>query len=93
MALDTGAKLGPYQLATSIGAGGMVEVYRAHDRRLDFGLAKLTFPETGIEDQTKTMGSDPGTVLGTVGYMSPEQVAGQGGRRALGPVRLRHRAI
>jgi serine/threonine protein kinase len=194
MALATGAKLGPYELATSIGAGGMGEVYRAHDHRLgrdvavkiippsfasdasrvhrfeqearaaaalnhpnilavydigthdecpyivsellegqtlrerlrggplpirkvvdyalqiarglvaahdrgivhrdlkpdnifitndgrvkilDFGLAKLTRPEAGIDDQTKTMQSDPGTVLGTVGYMSPEQVRGK----------------
>jgi Tol biopolymer transport system component len=42
---------------------------------LDFGLAKLTRPETSIEDQT--IESDPGTVLGTVGYMSPEQVRGK----------------
>jgi eukaryotic-like serine/threonine-protein kinase len=194
MPLAAGVKLGPYELATSIGAGGMGEVYRAHDRRLgrdvavkiitasfasdasrvrrfeqearaaaalnhpnilavydigthddcpyivsellegkplrdrlrdgplpirkvidyalqiarglaaahdrgivhrdlkpdnifitedgrvkilDFGLAKLTRPETGIDDQTKTVESDPGTVLGTVGYMSPEQVRGK----------------
>ncbi|MGZ4824800.1 MAG: serine/threonine-protein kinase, partial [Terriglobales bacterium] len=44
---------------------------------LDFGLAKLTRPETGIEDQTRTVESDPGTVLGTVGYTSPEQVRGK----------------
>jgi eukaryotic-like serine/threonine-protein kinase len=44
---------------------------------LDFGLAKLTRTETGIEDQTKTVVSEPGTVLGTVGYMSPEQVRGK----------------
>ena len=194
MALAVGAKLGPYELAASIGAGGMGEVYRAHDQRLgrdvavkiipvsfasdasrvrrfeqearaaaalnhpnilavydigthdecpyivsellegqtlrerlrggplpirkvvdyalqiarglaaahdlgivhrdlkpdnifitndgrikilDFGLAKLTRTETGIEDQTKTVVSEPGTVLGTVGYMSPEQVRGK----------------
>jgi eukaryotic-like serine/threonine-protein kinase len=194
MPLAAGIKLGPYELATSIGAGGMGEVYRAHDRRLgrdvavkiipasfasdasrvrrfeqearaaaalnhpnilavydigthddcpyivsellegqtlrdrlrdgplpirkvtdyalqitrglaaahdrgivhrdlkpdnifitndgrakilDFGLAKLTRPEPGINDQTKTVESDPGAVLGTVGYMSPEQVRGK----------------
>jgi len=45
---------------------------------LDFGLAKLTRSE-GSEDQvlTQTVQSDPGTVLGTVGYMSPEQVRGK----------------
>jgi len=194
MPLAAGIKLGPYELAASIGAGGMGEVYRAHDRRLgrdvavkvipasvasettrlrrfeqearaaaslnhpnilavydigthdncpyivsellegqtlrqrlrngslpmrklldcalqiarglaaahdrgivhrdlkpdnifitndgrvtilDFGLAKLTRPESEVEDLTKTIASDPGTVLGTVGYMSPEQVRGK----------------
>jgi eukaryotic-like serine/threonine-protein kinase len=42
---------------------------------LDFGLAKLTRSET--EDQTQTVQSDPGTVVGTVGYMSPEQLRGK----------------
>jgi hypothetical protein len=48
---------------------------------LDFGLAKLTHPELAqrqdSELQTATRGTDPGTVLGTVGYMSPEQVRGR----------------
>jgi Tol biopolymer transport system component len=39
---------------------------------LDFGLAKLTTPEGGI-----SMATMPGTVLGTAGYMSPEQVRGE----------------
>jgi Tol biopolymer transport system component len=45
---------------------------------LDFGLAKLTQPESGDRSQTPTeaRGTDAGTVLGTVGYMSPEQVRG-----------------
>ena len=44
---------------------------------LDFGLAKLTRSEGTDEALTQTIQSDPGTVLGTVGYMSPEQVRGK----------------
>jgi serine/threonine-protein kinase len=46
---------------------------------LDFGLAKLMQPQPGSEHSAPTMGSEtvPGLVMGTVGYMSPEQVRGQ----------------
>ena len=47
---------------------------------LDFGLAKLTQVEAATGDGatvTVQEGTDPGHVLRTVGYMSPEQVRGQ----------------
>jgi len=46
---------------------------------LDFGLAKLRERDTNIhgsEDATRKAMTDPGVVMGTVGYMSPEQVRG-----------------
>jgi hypothetical protein len=46
---------------------------------LDFGLAKQTPVESAGESPTMTVAAPttPGTVMGTVGYMSPEQVRGQ----------------
>src|SRR6202049_1140395 len=39
MALSIGTKLGPYEILAAIGAGGMGEVYRAHDPRLNRDVA------------------------------------------------------
>jgi serine/threonine protein kinase len=46
---------------------------------LDFGLAKLTQPQHGFEHLAPTLdnATEPGVVMGTAGYMSPEQVRGQ----------------
>jgi serine/threonine protein kinase len=46
---------------------------------LDFGLAKLTQPQPDPDGSgpTQTYGTEPGLVMGTVGYMSPEQVRGR----------------
>ena len=39
MPLSSGAKVGPYEILAPIGAGGMGEVYRAHDPRLGRNVA------------------------------------------------------
>jgi eukaryotic-like serine/threonine-protein kinase len=41
---------------------------------IDFGIAKLISPRTALE-QTLTLSSHGGTLVGTPGYMSPEQIA------------------
>jgi serine/threonine protein kinase len=41
---------------------------------LDFGLAKLTESTAADPDATMASGTQPGVVMGTTGYMSPEQI-------------------
>jgi serine/threonine protein kinase len=57
-------------------------LFLTHDDRvkiLDFGLAKLTRPETDPDADAATVqvNTEPGQVMGTAGYMSPEQVRGK----------------
>src|SRR5713226_2256646 len=50
MALAPGARLGPYEIVSLVGAGGMGEVYKAKDTRLDRIVAIKILPPTLTAD-------------------------------------------
>jgi serine/threonine protein kinase len=50
MPLEVGIRLGPYEITAQIGAGGMGEVYKARDPRLDRDVAIKVLPEHLKED-------------------------------------------
>jgi len=50
MPLTTGTCLGPYEIQSQLGAGGMGEVYRANDTRLDRTVAIKVLPAHVADD-------------------------------------------
>ena len=50
MALTPGTTLGPYEVLAAIGAGGMGEVYKARDTKLDRDVALKILPDAFVND-------------------------------------------
>ena len=53
MTISVGSKLGPYEITSAIGAGGMGEVYLARDTRLDRDVAIKVLLESFAEDEER----------------------------------------
>ena len=53
MPLKSGARLGPYEVVAAIGAGGMGEVYRARDTKLNRDVALKILPATFASDSDR----------------------------------------
>ena len=53
MALTQGTRLGPYEIIAPLGAGGMGEVYRARDSKLDREVAIKVLPPAFAEDAAR----------------------------------------
>ena len=55
MALTAGTKLGPYEIQSPLGAGGMGEVYRARDTRLERTVAVKILPASVSSDPDRLL--------------------------------------
>ena len=63
MPLEVGSRLGHYDVTALIGEGGMGEVYKATDTRLDRTVAIKGLPEHVAQTKTRHIG---GVVLGCI---------------------------
>jgi Tol biopolymer transport system component len=109
MPLTSGVKLGPYEILSPLGAGGMGEVYRARDTRLDRIVAIKVLPESvatdadrlqRFEQEARVLSTlnhpnllaiyDVGTQDG-LHYLVSEFLEGQTLRECLGVTPLPHR--
>ncbi len=89
MALNSGTNLGPYQIQAPLGAGGMGEVYRARDVKLDRAVAIKVLPDALARDPERLARFErEAKVLASLNHPNIAQIYGlknrgrQHGRRA-----------
>jgi serine/threonine protein kinase len=78
MSLAPGVRLGPYEILTVIGAGGMGEVYRARDTRLNRDVAVKILPDVFAADADRVARfQHEAQVLASLNHSSIAQIHGR----------------
>src|SRR5262245_23854508 len=81
MALRTGDRVGPYEVLAAIGAGGMGEVYRGRDTRLDRTVAIKVLPDGVANDDARLARSQrEAQPLAALNHPNVAQIYGLEGR-------------
>src|SRR5262245_58176814 len=92
MSLSAGARLGPYEIVSVIGVGGMGEVYRSHDGKLQRDVALKVLPELFASDADRLSRFErEARVLGSLNHSNIAHIYGldeSSGVRASAPKRL-----
>ena len=77
MALSGGSRLGPYEIVSAIGAGGMGEVYRARDTKLNRDVAiKVLLPAVANDPDRLARFSREAQVLASLNHPNIAQIHG-----------------
>jgi serine/threonine protein kinase len=102
MTLLPGARLGPYEIVTAIGAGGMGEVFRARDTKLNRDVAIKVLPAALAQD-TERVGRfrREAQILATLNHpniaaiygLEETAVAGTGQSAVVGLARIIHEGV
>jgi eukaryotic-like serine/threonine-protein kinase len=71
MALTSGTKLGPYEIQSPLGAGGMGEVYRARDTRLERTVAVKVLPTAMAADGDRLQRFEHEVGVASDAYFTP----------------------
>src|SRR6266550_3576379 len=81
MLLSPGVRLGPYEVVAPIGAGGMGEVYRAHDTKLDRAVAIKVLPASMAKEPERLARFErEAKVLASLNHPNIAQIYGLEGR-------------
>ena len=68
MSLSTGTRIGSYEVTAKIGEGGMGEVYRARDTKLDRDVALKVLPQAFTDDPDRLARFGEAKVLASLNH-------------------------